>query len=89
MVLAMTRGPAKPIMAPGSARMTSPKHGEAGGYAGSRGVGGDHDVEAAAFVQLGQGGRGLGHLNQRDHALLHAGSAGGGDHHQGQVLLRG
>ncbi len=51
------------------------------------GVGEDADVGHSGLSELPAGARGLGHLHQRDEALLHPGAAGGADDDQGQALL--
>ena len=75
----MTRGPAKPMSAPGSARMTSPSEAK---LAVTPPVVGWVRIETYGKPGLGDARklrRGLGHLHEREDPLLHARAAGGGD----------
>ena len=90
MVCSITLGPAKPISAPGSARMMSRLHGKAGGYAAGGGVG-QHAPDRSFRPALWRMHRaaGLGHLHQGEDALLHACAAGDRHAHDGQAPLGG
>ena len=88
-VSAMTRGPAKPMSARGSARMTSPSMAK---LAVTPPVVGSVRTErygSPASASRCERGRGLGHLHQREDALLHAGAAGGRHDDHRHVLVDG
>ncbi len=65
------------------------QHGEAGGDAAGGGVGQDGDEQALCVVEPGHGGGGLGHLAERDDALVHAGPAGAAHDDQGKRFFDG
>ena len=89
MVALMVRGPAKPISALGSAKTTSPSEAKLAATPPIVGLVSTEMNSPPAVVEAGQGGRDLGHLHQREHALVHARpAAGAGDDDQRQVLLR-
>ncbi len=62
--------------------------GKAGEDAGGEGIGADDDEGNALAPQETDDGGGLRHLQERDDALLHAGAAGGGEHHEGLARRR-
>ena len=86
-VCSITRGPAKPISAFGSAITTSPSMAKLADTPPMVGSVSTRDERQAALGQLRQRRGGLGHLHQREQALLHARAAGGGEAHERHVLL--
>jgi hypothetical protein len=86
MVCSITRGPAKPMSAPGSAMIQIAQHGEAGGDAAGSGIGENADVRQARLVELHQPGGDFRHLHEADGAFLHTRAAGSG-HHDERVAL--
>ncbi len=64
------------------------EHGEAGGDAAGGRVGEHRDVGHAGVAQAGERRRDLGHLHQRQDALLHARAAGGRDDDQRAAASR-
>ena len=86
MVSAMTRGTGKTDERPWLGHDDVPQHGEAGRHAASGGIGEHGHVGQPLGPQALQSGRRLGHLHERQDALLHAGAAGGGDDDDGDVL---
>ena len=66
-----------------------PQRGEAGRHPTGGGVGEAGDVQPAPALKPLDSGGSLGHLHQRKDALLHPGSAAGGENHQGQPFLIG
>src|SRR5258705_243021 len=63
------------------------EHREARRDAAGGGIGKDGDVRQAAGAEPLEGGRGLGHLHQREDALLHPRAAGRRDDDDRQVLV--
>ena len=88
MVCSMTRGPANPSRAPGSATIDVAERGERAGDAAVGGVGEDAHREQAGLVERAERLARLGHLHQGEHALLHAGAAGRGHQQQRAPLLQ-
>ena len=62
-------------------------HGVGGRYAAGGRIGQHGHERHTRTLQLGDHDRRLGHLHERQHPLLHAGAAGGGDEDQGRALV--
>ena len=86
-VCSITRGPAKPISAPGSAMTRSATNANDRRHAAHRRVGEDRHERQPRLGQLLQHRRGLRHLEQRVDAFLHARAAGGRDAHERHAVL--
>lgn len=87
MVSRMTRCPAKPMSAPGSARIMSPSMAKRCRHATSSRVGEHGDVEQPRSVMAFHGTCGLGHLHERGKPLLHAGATRCAEDDDRQTLL--
>ena len=83
-VCSITRGPAKPISASGSAMFRSPEHRVGRRDAARRRVRQDRDVRDPRLGQARERRGDLPHLHEREDALLHARAARGRDDDQGR-----
>ncbi len=82
MVCSITRGPANPISAPGSANVQIAQHSERRGHSAGRGIGEHGNIRHSRFIQPRQRRRNLRQLHQADHAFHHARAAGSGNNDQ-------
>ena len=63
------------------------EHGERGGNAARRRVGQNRDIQQSSIRVTAYRTRYLGHLQQREHALLHTGAARTGEQHHRQLMV--
>ena len=75
-------GPGKANQSAGFRQDDVPQRGKAGGDAAGGGVRQDGDVQQSLFRKPGQCGAGFCHLHQGQDALLHPGTAAGGEEDQ-------
>ena len=85
----MTRGPAKPMSAPGSAMMDVAEHGVGRGDAAGGRIGEHDDVGQLLLAERLHGDGRARQLHQRQHALLHARAARGGEHDERPLAIDG
>src|SRR5262247_1344532 len=82
-------GAREPDESPGLGQDDVAEHREAGGHAAGSGIGEQRDVGHTLGVEALERGRGLGHLHEREDALLHPGATRRGDDHERDALLQG
>ena len=83
----MTRGPANPIWALGSAMLRSPSIAKLARHASRRGIGQHRDVGEPRAIEASEGAGDLRHLHQRERAFHHPGAAGAADDDDGAAAL--
>ena len=86
-VCSITRAPAKPITRARLGDMDVAEHGVGGGDAAGGRIGQHDDIGQLGRAQPLHGDRGARHLHQREHALLHARAARGGEDHERRAPL--